>query len=389
MPPSNNFISEKDLKSKEPVYPLTVQICDNCWLLQTEDFLKADELFRSDYAYFSSTSSSWLEHCSDFVTTICDRLNITKNNQVVEVACNDGYLLQYFLAKKIPCLGIEPCKDAAEIAQNKGIAVVKKFFNERLAKKLVNDGMTADLIVANNVIAHVPDVNNFVSALKILLKPSGTITAEFPHLLRLLENGSFDTIYHEHFSYFSLLSIEPVFERSGLKLFDAEKLSTHGGSLRIYICHQTKKQPPTARLIKYRQEESKNKLNSLETYANFQFDVDSITKNLLDFLINCRKLNLKVAAYGAAAKGNTLLNYAGINQELVTCVYDEAKSKQGKYLPGSKIPILSPSEIKKHKPDRMLILPWNLSDEIIHKHRYIFQWGAKFVTAVPQITEYS
>lgn len=384
-PPSNAYLTETDLYRPEKYFPLRVMVCDACWLVQTEDYAQADELFSADYAYFSSTSASWLAHAARYAAKMIEMLNLDQNSFVLEIAANDGYLLKNFVAAGIPCLGIEPTASTAAAAEKLGIPILREFFGEALGKRLASEGKQADLIVGNNVYAHVPDINDFTLGLKAALKPGGTITLEFPHLLQLIEQCQFDTIYHEHFSYLSLFTVKRIFESAGLRIFDVEQLPTHGGSLRIYGCHadDARKESPTVATLLA--EEARRGLQTLEPYQNFQARAERIKDDLLSFLIEQKRAGKKVAAYGAAAKGNTLLNYAGVKPDLLPFVCDAAAAKQGKYLPGSHIPILPPSALSEFAPDYVLILPWNLREEVTKQLTYAQNWGARFVIAVPTL----
>lgn len=382
-PPSNAYLSYSDLTKPEKYYPLKVMVCGNCWLVQTEDYTEADDLFTADYAYFSSTSTSWLQHAKQYADAITERLHLNQQSLVIEVAANDGYLLKNFVSTKIPCLGIEPTDSTADAAEALGISVVRQFFGESLAKQLVAEGKQADLIAGNNVYAHVPDINDFTQGLKTALKPSGTITLEFPHLLNLIQLNQFDTIYHEHFSYLSLISVSQIFSKHGLRIYDVEQLSTHGGSLRIFGCHQQDKKFTYPSVEKVVEQERRNGLQKLETYLNFQHQADKVKNDLLKFLLTQKAAGKTVAAYGAAAKGNTLLNYAGVKRDLLPFVCDASEAKQQKFMPGSHIPILGPEIIKQSKPDYVLILPWNITNEVQKQLDYISDWGGQFVTAVP------
>lgn len=384
-PPSNAYITEKDLDKAELSYPLRVMVCHFCWLVQTVDYVDNKEMFEPDYAYFSSISKSWLMHASNYCDMIYNRLSLDKNSYVVEIASNDGYLLKNFIKLDVPCLGIEPTKGTADAAAELGIDVMRKFFSEKTANELVNNGKKADLIIGNNVYAHVPQINDFTLGLKKLLKDNGTITLEFAYLLTLINNNEFDTIYHEHFSYLSLHAVQSCFIYNGLKIYDVEELQTHGGSLRVYGCHENRDIQISKNVDKQLTKEIDAGLLNISTYNNFQKISEKVSYDLLIFLINQKNQNKTVVGYGAAAKGNTLINYAGINKGLLSFVCDAAKSKQGKYLPGSHIPILAPDEIKKQKPDYVLVLPWNLADEIIKQLSFIRDWGGKFVTAVPKL----
>ena len=383
-PPSNAYLTEAELIKPEMYYPLKVKVCDRCWLVQTEDYSQADELFSSDYAYFSSTSTSWLQHAKQYTDAITERLHLNPQSLVIEVAANDGYLLKNFEATKIPCLGIEPTDSTADAAEALGIAVLRQFFSESLAKQLVAEGKQADLITGNNVYAHVPDINDFTQGLKTALKSSGTITLEFPHLLNLIQLNQFDTIYHEHFSYLSLITVSKIFSKHGLRIYDVEQLSTHGGSLRVFGCHEESKHLQTASVDRILKEETKVGLTNISTYRQFQSRANVVKDDILDFLIQKKREGKKVAAYGAAAKGNTLLNYAGVKEDLLPFVCDAAESKQNKYLPGSHIPILHPDELDKFEPDFVLILPWNIAGEIQSLLSTRLP-HCKFVTAVPKL----
>lgn len=385
-PPSNAYLNEKTLKMPEKWFPLKVLVCKKCWLVQTEDYAGAEELFDADYAYFSSVSSSWLKHAQDYVPEMIERFNLDEKAHVVEVASNDGYLLQYVKAKGISCLGIEPTAGTAKSAREKGIEVIEEFFGVDLAKRLVSKGKQADLTVANNVLAHVPNINDFVAGFAILLKPNGLATFEFPHLLQMIKHGQFDTIYHEHFSYLSLTAVNQIFDKNGLKIFDVQEIQTHGGSLRIFAQRKDKGQHEmnnsVSALLNF---EEKSGIKTADYYNTFQQCADKIKNDLIVFLITAKNENKKVLAYGAAAKGNTLINYAGIRPDLLSAVVDLNTSKQSKYLPGSRIPIMNEAEILKKKPDYVLILPWNLKQEVTEQLKDIREWGGKFVTAVPSL----
>lgn len=384
-PPSNAYLTKEQLRQAEIYLPLKLFVCDQCWLVQTEDFTQADDLFRYDYAYYSSTSSSWLEHAATYVTHITERFGLGPQSFVVEVASNDGYLLRNFLSPGIPCLGIEPTQGTANAAEDLGIPVLREFFGDALAQRLANEGKKADLIVGNNVYAHVPDINDFTRGLKSLLKPDGIITLEFPHLMRLIEHAQFDTVYHEHFSYLSLQSVSRIFEQAGLRVWDVEELSTHGGSLRIYGCHAESDRTSTPQVAHGIESEVEHGLRDIATYLSFQPRADRVKNDLQAFLIEQKRAGRSVAAYGAAAKGNTLLNYAGVKPDLLPYVCDAAPSKQGKFLPGTHIPILSPSQLSEDCPDIVIILPWNIAGEVIEQQRQILDWGGRFVVAVPAL----
>jgi SAM-dependent methyltransferase len=353
--------------------------------VQTEDYSRSDELFTRDYAYFSSVSQGWLDHAAAFSKQIAESLGLDKDSFVIEVASNDGYLLRNFVEAGIPCLGIEPTDSTADAAEALGIPVAREFFGRSLADRLTIEGRQADLIVGNNVYAHVPDINDFTEGLKIALKPGGTISLEFPHLLMLVQQNQFDTVYHEHYSYLSLQTVKRVFEVAGLRVFDVEELPTHGGSLRVFGCHLDDVRASTSRVEKVLGKELSAGLQNLETYLSFQHKADKVKNDLLSFLIDQARNGKKVAAYGAAAKGNTLLNYAGVKPDLVEFVCDAAPSKQGKYLPGSHIPVLVPNEINQRKPDYVLVLPWNIASEVISANESIREWGGCFVKAVPKL----
>jgi len=384
-PPSNAYLTKVDLAKPEKYYPLKIRVCDQCWLVQTEDYAEADELFSPNYAYFSSTSSGWLAHAARYAETIIRDLFLDQNSMVIEVASNDGYLLKNFVDAGIPCLGVEPTDSTSEAAEQLGIPQLREFFGEKLAQQLAAEGKQADLIVGNNVYAHVPDINDFTQGLKAALKSGGTITLEFPHLMQLIKHTQFDTVYHEHFSYLSLFTVIRIFEIAGLRLWKVEELPTHGGSLRVYGCHTTDSRSTEGSVEAILQKEQKCGLQKLDTYLSFQLKADQVKNNLLDFLIDQRRKGKKVAAYGAAAKGNTLLNYAGVKSDLLPFVCDAATAKQDKYMPGSHIVICAPDVLAREKPDFVLILPWNISEEVVKQNKFIERWGGKFVTAVPEL----
>lgn len=383
-PPSNAYLTEADLNKPEKYYPLKVKVCDHCWLVQTEDYAQADELFSANYAYFSSTSTGWLAHAKAYAEQMTQQLGLNTDSFVIEVASNDGYLLKNFVATGIPCLGIEPTASTAEASEKIGITVLREFFGEALGQQLAQQGKQADLIAGNNVYAHVPDINDFTLGLKAALKPSGTITLEFPHIMQLIEDAQFDTIYHEHFSYLALYTVSLIFAKAGLRVWDVEELSTHGGSLRIYGCHADDARETNKEVKDLIGVEARQGLQSLEIYSGFQPRADKIKNDLLHFLLKQKKAGKSVAAYGAAAKGNTLLNYAGIKPDLIPFVCDAAAAKQKKFLPGSHIPILSPQAIIEAKPDYVLILPWNIADEVNGQLSQDLP-GTQFVTAVPEL----
>ena len=383
-PPSNAYLNQADLTKPEKYYPLKVKACSHCWLVQTEDYAQADELFSSDYAYFSSTSSGWLAHATNYAKSMIERFKLNANSFVMEIASNDGYLLKNFVDAGVPCLGIEPTASTADAAEKLGIPVLREFFGEALGKQLAIK-QQADLIAGNNVYAHVPDINDFTRGLKAALKSNGTITLEFPHLMRLIEHTQFDTVYHEHFSYLSLYTVDRIFKAAGLRVWDVDQLPTHGGSLRIYGCHTEDTRDTNENVIALLAEEARCGLKTLETYQKFQARADKVKNDLLTFLIEQKTAGKKVAAYGAAAKGNTLLNYAGVKPDLLPFVCDAATAKQGKYMPGSHIPILPPSALAKSMPDYVLILPWNIAPEVRLQNAALVERGAKFVTAVPEL----
>ncbi len=386
-PPSNAYLSKDALSAPEVYFPLRVLVCTSCWLVQTEDFAKADELFSHDYAYFSSVSQSWLAHAAAYSDMIERRLELGPKSFVIEVASNDGYLLRNFLSRGIPCLGIEPTESTAIAAERDGIPVLREFFGTSLAKRLAFEGRRADLIIGNNVYAHVPDINDFTAGLKAALKPGGTITLEFPHVMRLIEYVQFDTIYHEHFSYLSLHAVKRVFESAGLQIWDVEELSTHGGSLRIYGCHVDDARPNSESVTRILAEEAQRGLLDLAIYRSMQPRANRLKNALVAFLLDKKRAGKTVVGYGAAAKGNTLLNYGGVKPDLLPYVCDAALSKQGKYLPGSRIPILSPAVLRERQPDYVLVLPWNIADEVAAQHNYVRTWGGCFVVAVPELLE--
>lgn len=383
-PPSNNYLSPDALGRPEAVYPLRLFVCERCWLVQTEDFARREELFASDYAYFSSMSRSWLEHAARYAQTITRRLGLDASSFVIEVASNDGYLLKNFVAAGIPCLGIEPTDSTADAAEKLGIPVLREFFGEKTARDLAAQGKRADLICGNNVYAHVPDINDFTRGLAAALKPGGTVTLEFPHLLRLIDENQFDTVYHEHFSYLSLTAVERIFAEAGLRVLDVEELPTHGGSLRVYGCHADDSRPSTPAVAAMLQREESFGLKDLATYRGFQRKADKVRDDFRRFVEEQKRSGRRIAAYGAAAKGNTLLNYAGIDARSIEFVCDAAPSKQGKFLPGSHIPVLPPAALADARPDWIVILPWNIADEV-RQQQPVGRWGGRFVVAVPEL----
>ena len=387
-PISNANIKPENSQDMEPFYPLHAYVCDNCYLVQLEKFQSPGEIF-SDYAYFSSYSQSWLQHAKDYVDHMMETVGYDASSQVVELASNDGYLLRNFRDLGVPVLGIEPAENVAVVAQEEGIPTMTKFFGVQTARELVADGVTADLLIGNNVLAHVPDLNDFVAGMKIILKPDGIITMEFPHLEKLMAENQFDTIYHEHFSYFSFYAVEQVFAHHGLTLFDVTELPTHGGSLRIYARHtEDDSKPVTANVENLRGRELQNGINQLASYQPFGEQVKEVKRKLLEFLIQATREGKRIAAYGAAAKGNTLLNYCGIRTDFIDYAVDASPHKQGLLLPGTHIPVYAPDKIAETKPDHLLILPWNLKDEIMKQTDYIRDWGGQFVVPIPEVVVY-
>ena len=385
-PPSNSFLTAEELNEPEIFYPLKVYTCHKCFLVQIDEYKKSDKIFDSGYVYFSSYSKSWLKHANEYTEMMTRRFNLTKNSRVVEIASNDGYLLQYFKEKGIPVLGIEPTANTAEVAKSKGIDTVVDFFGVKLAKELSLKNMQADVLLGNNVLAHVPDIIDFVSGMKILLKEGGVITMEFPHLVQLVANNQFDTIYHEHFSYLSFTTVRSIFESQGLHMFDVEELSTHGGSLRIFAKHNNdaskEVEDNVANLLRREKEAG---ITDINYYSNFSEKAMKVKLDLLSFLAEQKRENKKVAAYGAAAKGNTLLNYCGVKKDMIDYVVDANPHKQNKFMPASHIPVVDEERLKNDKPDFVIILPWNLRDEITAQLDYIKEWGGKFVIPIPSL----
>jgi hypothetical protein len=383
-PLCESYVIGEQLNQVERYYPLHVQVCDQCFLVQLEEYVSAEEIF-TEYAYFSSYSDSWLKHAADYVEMIIQRLGLGRESLAVELASNDGYLLQNFVKKSIPALGVEPARNVAKVATEKGVPTLVKFFGRNTAREMAAEGQQADLVVGNNVLAQVPDVNDFVSGIELLLKPQGVATLEFPHLVQLIAQNQYDTIYHEHFSYFSLITVERIFARHGLTLFDVEQLPTHGGSLRIYARHGAdNSRPVSERISKLRRQELDAGLERMQTYATFGEKVKESKRSLLQFLIRVKQEGKRVAGYGAPGKGNTLLNYCGIRTDFLDYTVDRNPYKQGKYLPGTHIPIFRPERIFETKPDFLLILPWNFKEEIVKQMAAIRQWGGKFLVAIPQ-----
>jgi len=384
-PLSNAFLSQADLQRMEPFYPLHAYVCGRCFLVQLQEFQSPEAIF-SDYAYFSSFSDSWLRHAKAYTEAMIPRIHLGPASKVVEIASNDGYLLQYFKARGIPVLGVEPAANVAREAEAKGIPTVVKFFGAETARELAAAGHSADLLLGNNVLAHVPALNDFVEGLRILLKPRGVITMEFPHLLRLMQENQFDTIYHEHFSYLSLITVDKVFSSHGLALFDVEELPTHGGSLRIYARHAGEAGfPVSERVPALLRREQESGLGRIETYGGFAEQVMETKRTLLEFLIQAKRQGKRIAGYGAAAKGNTLLNYCGIRGDFLDYVADRSPHKQGRFLPGTHIPVCAPEKIRENRPDYLLILPWNLKAEIMEQMAEIRRWGGRFVVPIPRV----
>jgi hypothetical protein len=384
-PLCESYVSLEKLNEMEAFYPLHVQVCEKCYLVQLQAYVSREEIF-TEYAYFSSFSDSWLRHASNYADQMVSQFGFNHRSFVVELASNDGYLLQYFVKKGIPCLGIEPAINVAQVAIENGVPTLAKFFGEQAAQELAAEGKFADLLLANNALAQVPDVNDFVKGMKILLAPQGVVTVEFPHLMRLMEENQFDTIYHEHFSYFSFLTAENIFGAHGLTVFDVEELATHGGSLRIYARHaEDGSKPVGARVTELRQREIAAGFTQMVTYSNFAERVKETKRKLLEFLLRVKREGKTVAGYGAPGKGNTMLNYCGIRTDFLDYTVDRNPYKQGKFLPGTHIPILHPDKIRETKPDYVLILPWNLKDEIRQQLSYVREWGGKLVVPIPEV----
>ncbi len=383
-PPSNAYLTHTTLNTQEAWFPLRVLVCEHCWLVQSEDHAGREALFTDDYAYFSSYSSSWLDHAQQYVQSMHQRFGLDSNSCVVEVAANDGYLLQYVQQAHIPCYGIEPTASTAAAAKAKGIEIVERFFGVELAQELAAQGKQADLMAANNVLAHVPDINDFCAGFAVLLKPQGVATFEFPHLLRMVQHCQFDTAYHEHYSYLSLTAVQTIFAANGLTVFDVQELSTHGGSLRVFAQRDSSgTHPVTPAVCHVLQEEQTAGLKTAGIYSQFQLQPFRIVRELLSFLVTQAQTGGRVAAYGAAAKGNTLLNFAGVRPHLLPYVVDKNPAKQNKFMPGSRIPIVDETHLIAHRPSHVLILPWNLKAEVMSQLAYIRDWGGQFVTAVP------
>jgi hypothetical protein len=387
-PLCESYLPEEALNQMEPFYPLHVRVCGECFLAQLEQYVSAEHIFR-EYAYFSSYSDSWLNHSKKYAELVSKRFGLDAKSLVIELASNDGYLLQYFVAQQIPVLGVEPAINVAKVAVAKGVPTVMEFFGADLARKLAESGQRPDLLLGNNVLAQVPDLNDFIEGMKILLKAGGVITMEFPHLLRLMAENQFDTIYHEHFSYFSLITTEKIFAAHGLRLFDVEELPSHGGSLRIYAAHaEDNSKAPSAALADLRRREEEAGLGRIETYSAFAEQVKGTKRGLLEFLIAAKREGKKVIGYGAPGKGNTLLNYCGIRTDFLDFTVDRNPYKHGKFLPGTHIPIFEPERLREARPDYVFILPWNLKDEIMKQLSFIRDWGGKFVVPIPQVRVY-
>lgn len=385
-PASNSFLTAEQLNEPETFYPLKVFTCPTCFLVQVDEYKKSDAIFDSDYVYFSSFSTSWLAHSKRYVEAMTERFGLNEQSLVVEVASNDGYLLQYFVEKQIPVLGIEPTANTAAVAIEKGVTTITRFFGTELGSELTEQGRQADLLLGNNVLAHVPDIVDFVKGMKILLKPEGVVTMEFPHLLQLVENNQFDTIYHEHFSYLSFTTVQQLFDAQGLILFDVDELPTHGGSLRIYAKHEADQSKAiSSNVPAMLKKEAETGLTTMAYYEGFQQRALQVKLDLLDFLTQQKRAGKSVAAYGAAAKGNTLLNYCGVKSDLIEFVVDANPAKQDKFLPASHIPVVDEATLKARKPDFVLILPWNLRDEITKQLSYISDWGGQFVVPIPEV----
>jgi len=386
-PASNSYLTEAQLNEPETFYPLKVYTCPSCFLVQVDEYKKSDAIFDNDYAYFSSFSTSWLAHANRYVDAMTERFGLNSGSQVIEIASNDGYLLQYFVAKQVPVLGIEPTANTAAVAIGKGVPTLTRFFGTELARELAAQGTQADLLLGNNVLAHVPDIVDFVAGMKLVLKPTGVITMEFPHVMNLVDQNQFDTIYHEHFSYLSFYTVNQIFGAQGLTLFDVDEIPTHGGSLRIYARHAgNHAQPVLPSVAALLRKEADAGLTSLAYYSDFQPRALRVKLDLLRFLIDQKRAGKSVAAYGAAAKGNTLLNFCGVKQDLIDFVVDANPAKQHKFLPASHIPVVQEDVLRAEKPDYVLILPWNLTDEITRQLAYIRDWGGQFVIPIPELS---
>ena len=385
-PPSNSYLTKKTINELEKWYPLKVLVCDKCWLVQTEDFVGVSEMFSEDYAYFSSFSTTWLKHAEDYVEKVTSKFNINSESLVLEIAANDGYLLQYVKNKGIPCYGIEPTRSTAEAARNKGIEIIEEFFSVDQANELIREGRQSDLIASNNVLAHVPDINDFVKGISILLKPNGIATFEFPHLLNLVELNQFDTIYHEHYSYLSLTAVLKIFEVNGLSIFDVEELSTHGGSLRVYAQRSDFGVNILSEAVNIlKNKEDKYGMSNISFYKGFQYRIEKVKIEFLAFLIQAKQEGKQIVGYGAAAKGNTMMNFSGIREDIISYIVDKNPAKIGKFMPGSRVPIVDVSNILLTKPDYVIIFPWNLKNEIILQLEFIKEWEGKFIVSIPEL----
>jgi SAM-dependent methyltransferase len=382
-PPSNAFLNAAELNAPELYFPLRLYTCTNCHLVQVDEVQKHDALFSNDYVYFSSYSRTWLAHAEHYVNRTVERLHLDSRSLVMEIASNDGYLLQYVKARGIPCVGVEPTASTAAVARERGIETLDRFFGKRFAQDYTAAGSQADLVVANNVLAHVPDLNDFVAGLGVVLASQGVITIEFPHLLQLVEQRQFDTVYHEHFSYFSFHTVQRIFSSHGLRIWDVEELPTHGGSLRLWVCHDSASYSETPAVAALLDKERSAGMLEMNYYHGFQQLADGIKNAFLAFLLDCKRNDKQVVGYGAAAKGNTLLNYAGVRPDLLGYVVDASPHKQSRYLPGSRIAVVEEARIRESRPDFVVILPWNLREEITQQLAYIHEWGGKFVTAIP------
>jgi SAM-dependent methyltransferase len=386
-PPSNAYLTAEALRAPEKWYPLRVLVCSRCWLAQAEDYAGREELFSGDYAYFSSFSSSWLAHCRDYAGMVASRLSLGARSHVVEIAANDGYMLQFFRERGIPCLGVEPTASTAAAARARGLEVIEEFFGDRLGRRLASEGRAADLAIANNVLAHVPDIDDFTAGFRHLLKPEGVATFEFPHLLRLVGEAQFDTIYHEHFSYLSLSAAKRIFEANGLAIFDVEEVPTHGGSLRVFAQRADGgRRPASGRVEELLQREASAGMLGEPFYSSFQPRIVAIKRQVLEFLLSAQSRGERVVGYGAAAKGNTLLNYCGVRPDLLEYVVDRNPAKQGRYLPGSRIPVLAEDRLAADRPPWIVILPWNIREEVVAQLAYAREWNARFVTFIPRLS---
>lgn len=385
-PASNSFLTKEQLNEPEVFYPLKVFVCHHCFLVQVDEYKKSDDIFNADYVYFSSFSKSWLKHAEEYVNMMISRFGTNENSLVMELASNDGYLLQYFKQRNVPVLGIEPTKNTAAVAGGKGIESITEFFGVDLAGQLAAQGRFADVLLGNNVLAHVPDILDFVGGMKLVLKPEGVITMEFPHLLRLVQSNQFDTIYHEHFSYLSFYTVKQIFEQCGLKMFDVEELTTHGGSLRIFACHAESERSVEGNVGEMLSKEEGAGMQRPDFYHGFQDRAMKVKLDVLRFLVEQKNKGKSVAGYGAAAKGNTLLNFCGVKNDLIAFVVDANPNKQGKFLPASHIPVVDESLLKGQRPAYVILLPWNLKDELMDQLKYIRDWGGKFVVPIPDLT---